>query len=87
MNFRLVHLIAFIGLVSSFTMPANAQSVGSNSGSVSMASLVAKGYEIKAAVPNGSKYVVFVQKGKSAYACEFVTIKISRCGAINNEAN
>ncbi|OJG00217.1 hypothetical protein [Pararhizobium antarcticum] len=49
----------------------------------SMSSLLAKGYEIKAAVPNGARYIVFLQKDKSAFACEFVTLTKSRCGSIN----
>ena len=54
---------------------------GSGSGS-SVGQLIADGYEIKAAVPNGAKYVVFLQKEKKAYACEFVTLSSSRCGEI-----
>lgn len=53
----------------------------SGSGS-SVGKLIADGYEIRAAVPNGSKYVVFLQKEKKAYACEFVTLSTSRCGEI-----
>jgi hypothetical protein len=53
-----------------------------SSGGATVASLVADGYEIKAAVPNGAKYVVFLQKDKKAYACEFVTVTQSRCGEI-----
>ncbi|WP_112809912.1 hypothetical protein [Ensifer sp.] len=49
----------------------------------SMADLVAKGYEIKAAVANGTRYIVFLQKDQSAYACEFVSVTKSRCGSIN----
>lgn len=49
----------------------------------SMAELVAKGYEIKAAVANGTRYIVFLQKDQSAYACEFVSVTKSRCGSIN----
>ena len=63
-----------------------AQSSG-GSDSVSMQSLLKRGFEIRAAAPNGSKYVVFLQKDQAAYACEFVTLKVSRCGSINNEAN
>ena len=48
----------------------------------SVGKLVADGYEIRAAVPNGAKYVVFLQKEKKAYACEFVTLSTSRCGEI-----
>lgn len=48
-----------------------------------MAQLIDQGYEIRAAVPNGTKFVVFLQKEKSAYACEFVSVASSRCKAIN----
>jgi hypothetical protein len=62
-----------------------AQSTGGSSLSTSatMADLLADGYEIKAAAPNGSKFVVFLQKDKSAYACEFVSVTSSRCRTIN----
>ncbi|WEZ83791.1 hypothetical protein P6U16_03115 [Rhizobium sp. 32-5/1] len=49
----------------------------------SIGSLLSQGYEIKAAVPNGARYIVFLQKDKSAFACEFVTLTKSRCGSIN----
>lgn len=58
------------------------EAIGSTSGS-GMGSLLAKGYEIKAAVQNGQRYIVFLQKEKSAYACEFVSLTKSRCGSIN----
>jgi hypothetical protein len=49
-----------------------------------MADLVSRGYEIKAAVPNGGgKFIVFMQKDKSAYACEFSSLTGARCGSIN----
>ncbi|MCL6706680.1 hypothetical protein M8R20_06680 [Pseudomonas sp. R2.Fl] len=64
---------------------ALAQSEGGSSLSTSatMADLLADGYEIKAAAPNGSKFVVFLQKDKSAYACEFASVTNSRCRTIN----
>jgi hypothetical protein len=49
----------------------------------SMAELLQRGYEIKAAVPNGGKFVVFMQKDQSAYACEFSSLTGARCGSIN----
>jgi hypothetical protein len=52
-------------------------------GSKSMRSLLSEGYEIKASVPNGTKFIVFMQKEKSAYACDFVSVTNSRCGSIN----
>ena len=49
----------------------------------SMGELLSKGYEIKAAVPNGGKFVVFLQKDQSAYACEMKSLTSSQCGALN----
>lgn len=59
---------------------ALAQSAGAEN--VSMSTLLSRGYEIKAAAPNGNKYVVFLQKDSDAYACEFVTTTNTRCGKI-----
>ncbi|CCM75214.1 hypothetical protein [Rhizobium mesoamericanum] len=49
----------------------------------SVRELLSKGYEIKAAVPNGGKFVVFLQKDQSAYACEMKSLTASQCGTIN----
>ena len=50
----------------------------------SMGELLSKGYQIKAAVPNGGKFfVVFLQKDQSAYACEMKSLTSSQCGALN----
>jgi hypothetical protein len=49
----------------------------------SLGELLSKGYEIKAAVPNGGKFVVFLQKNQSAYACEMKSLTASQCGTIN----
>ena len=54
-----------------------------SAGSKSMGDLVSQGYEIKASVQSGTKVIVFMQKDKSAYACEFVTVTRSRCGSVN----
>jgi hypothetical protein len=48
-----------------------------------MGDLLSKGYQIKAAIPNGSKFVVFMQKDQSAYACEMQSLTASRCGTLN----
>ncbi len=65
--------------------PARAQDSG---GAITnMKTLIQSGFDIKAAAPNGDKFVVFLQREREAYACEFVTLTVSRCGAINNEAN
>ena len=84
---RLVPLAALALLAFASAAPAQ-ESVdsGATSGGMrggSMADLVAKGYEIKAAVANGTRYIVFLQKAQSAYACEFVSVTKSRCGSIN----
>jgi hypothetical protein len=71
--------------------PAFAQETATDTGDPSMSSssgsgmgkLLSQGYEIRAAVPNGTRYIVFMQKDQSAYACEFVSLTNSRCGSIN----
>ena len=78
---HLCAMTAAAGLVVLGALPTLAQTSGGDA--VSMKTLLKRGYEIKAAAPNGAQYVVFMQKGNSAYACEFVTITNSRCGSIN----
>ena len=74
---------AAAALLMSMSASALAQGVVSgNDSSVTMAKLVGDGYEIKTAVPNGGRYIVFLQKDRRAYACEFVTLTASRCGEI-----
>jgi len=51
--------------------------------SFTVGQLVSQGYQIKAAAPNGSRYVVFMQNDKSAYACEFVNTTNTQCRQIN----
>ena len=51
--------------------------------SATMGELASRGFEIKAAAPNGSRYVVFMQKDTSAYACEFVNTTQTQCRQIN----
>jgi hypothetical protein len=48
-----------------------------------MGQLIADGYEIKAAIPNGKRFVVFLQKDSTGYACEMATLSRSQCGRIN----
>jgi hypothetical protein len=62
---------------------AQAQEAEGTAASSTMGELVGQGYEIKAAAPNGSRYVVFMQKEKSAYACEFVNTAQTQCRQIN----
>ena len=49
----------------------------------SMGQLIAEGYEIKAALPNGKRFVVFLQKDSTGYACEMTSLSRSVCGRIN----
>lgn len=49
----------------------------------SMGQLISDGYEIKAAVPNGKRFVVFLQKDSTGYACEMLNLSRSVCGKIN----
>ena len=63
---------------------ASAGDTASSDGGQTMAGLIDKGYEIKAAVPSGTdKLIIFLQNEKSAYACEFVNLTKTRCGSIN----
>ena len=64
-------------------MPALAQEGGESGASSTISQLAGQGYEIKAAAPNGSRYVVFMQKEKSVYACEFVNTTRTQCRQIN----
>jgi hypothetical protein len=49
----------------------------------SMGQLISQGYEIKAAVPNGKSFVVFLQKDSTSYACQMTTLSRSACGKID----
>ncbi len=81
--------LALVGLL--LAAPASAQETEStsdqpalsSSSGTGMSKLLSQGYEIRAAVPNGKRYIVFLQKDQSAYACEFVSLTSSRCGSIN----
>ena len=71
--------IAVAGCTLAVASPAVTQTVSQGT---SMSSLLQDGFEIKAAAPNGSQYVVFLQKEKIAYACIFVTVNNARCRII-----
>ncbi|MCD2171519.1 hypothetical protein [Rhizobium sp. C4] len=81
-----IALATFIMVLAS---AASAETLGGNTGKnapqppSTMKDLLGQGYEIKAAVPNGAKFVIFMQKDQSAYACEFVSVTNTKCGAIN----
>ncbi|HSX73143.1 MAG TPA: hypothetical protein VLG73_02990 [Shinella sp.] len=63
---------------------ANAQQdVAVGASGATIGALASQGYEIKAAAQNGSRYVVFMQKDTSAYACEFVNTTQTQCRQIN----
>ena len=62
---------------------ASAQQEVQVAASATMGDLASRGFEIKAAAPNGSRYVVFMQNDKSAYACEFVNTTQTQCRQIN----
>ncbi|MFW8645583.1 hypothetical protein ACOJBO_38130 [Rhizobium beringeri] len=49
----------------------------------SMGELLSKGYQIRAAIPNGSKFRSVYAKDQSAYACEMQSLTASRCGTLN----
>ena len=77
-------LAAAIAMVLATAAAANAQQAeGEAAQSFTMGELASQGFEIKAAAQNGSRYVVFMQNDKSAYACEFVNVTTTRCRQIN----
>ena len=73
----------FLAMLATAAQAQQDVSTTTSGSTATMADLVAKGYEIKASVPNGGKFIVFMQKDKSAYACEFVSVTNARCGSIN----
>ncbi len=78
--------LALMLLMSGSAAVAQTAEIGPNSArgaDATMAELLSKEYEIKSAVPNGSKLIVFMQKGTSGYACEFVNVAKTRCASIN----
>ncbi len=68
---------------SAAAQQAELKSSTTTGGDATMAQLIAEGFEIRAAVPNGGKIIVFMQKDQSAYACEFVSLTKTRCGTLN----
>ncbi|MDM9619715.1 hypothetical protein [Rhizobium sp. S96] len=89
---RLLPLVSIVLLSASGAFAQEAGGLGLKLGQeaptapaakTSMGDLLSKGYEIKAAVPNGGKFVVFLQKDQSAYACEMKSLTASQCGALN----
>ena len=75
--------VAFAAIVFFAATAAFAQDADVGSAAKTMGQLVSEGYEIKAAAPNGSRYVIFMQNDQSAYACEFVNTANTQCRPIN----
>ena len=75
--------VAFAAIVFFAATAAFAQDADTGSAAKTMGQLVSEGYEIKAAAPNGSRYVIFMQNDQSAYACEFVNTAETQCRPIN----
>ena len=75
---------AAVSLLALIAMPAYAQEdQPTMTGGASMGQLISEGYEIKAAVPNGKSFVVFLQKDSTGYACQMATLSRSVCGKID----
>jgi hypothetical protein len=74
--------LAFSLPVSAFSQQADAGTKVEGDTAQTVSSALADGYEIKAVVPNGTKFLVFLQKDKSAVVCEFATLAKSQCGVL-----
>uniref|UniRef100_UPI003F21A137 hypothetical protein n=1 Tax=Rhizobium sp. F40D2 TaxID=3453141 RepID=UPI003F21A137 len=74
---------AFAQETDTLGTPLGRKEVTPPAAQTSMGDLLSKGYQIKAAIPNGRKFVVFMQKDQSAYACEMQSLTASRCGTLN----
>ena len=91
MKFAALSAAAFLVASSAFAQDSTqgfgpklgADEITPPSGRATMGELLSKGYQIKAAVPNGKKFVVFLQKDQSAYACEMTSLTASQCGTLN----
>ncbi len=70
-------------LIAATSVGAQDTDAVSTKATVPMAKLIEQGYEIKSSSWTGSKLFVFLQKDKSAYACEFANVTNTRCGSIN----
>lgn len=75
--------VVFAAIALLVATAAHAQDAETGSAAKTMGQLVSEGYEIKAAAPNGSRYVIFMQNDQSAYACEFVNTANTQCRPIN----
>ena len=79
LSFAVAALIASTGIANAQDAEAGGEGGATQS---TMARLLADGYEIKGTAQASSRYIVFMQKDKSAYACQFVTVTTTRCGLI-----
>jgi len=75
--------LATLVLLGTAAAASAQQDVQVGASSATMGELASQGFEIKAAAPNGSRYVVFMQNDTSAYACEFVNTTQTQCRQIN----
>ena len=79
-----MRLVLVAGLVlaagAAFAQEATDQTTSAEGSS--MGTLISEGFEIKAAVPNGKRFVVFLQKDNEGYACEMANLTASQCGKI-----
>jgi hypothetical protein len=83
MRLPLILSTTLLTVTSAFAQTAEPNVSSSTVGSATIKNLLATGYEIKSSVPNGNRFIVFMQKDKTAYACEFVTVTRSRCESLN----
>jgi hypothetical protein len=79
---RIVALVLILAAIAPVAFAQEDQPSMTTSGA-SMGQLLSDGYEIKAAVPNGKSFVVFLQKDSTGYACEVSALSRSVCGKIN----
>jgi len=75
-------LIASLVLASGAALAQDATDATASAEGSSMGTLISEGYEIKAAVPNGKRFVVFLQKDNEGYACDMANLTASQCGKI-----
>jgi hypothetical protein len=72
-----------VGLIPAMAVAQDTSTEPTLTSGASMGQLIAEGYEIKAAVPNGKSFVVFLQKDSTGYACQMTTLSRAVCGKIN----
>jgi hypothetical protein len=75
-------LVAGLVLVSGAVFAQDTADQATSVEGASMGTLISEGFEIKAAVPNGKRFVVFLQKDNEGYACEMANLGASQCGKI-----